>query len=80
MPIQPVDRNRLKHVYIQVADDLARRISENEITCRLPAERALAEEYEVSYITVRHAMAILRDHGLVISIHGRGTFVAALMS
>jgi len=80
MQIQPIDRTRLKHAYIQVADDLARRISQNEITRKLPAERALAEEYEVSYITVRHAMTILRDRGLVVSIHGRGTFVAASMS
>ena len=80
MPAQPVDRNRLDHAYIQVADDLARRIRESEITIKLPAERALAEEYEVSYITVRHAMAILRERGLIVSIHGRGTFVAARMS
>jgi GntR family transcriptional regulator len=80
MQIQSVDRTRLKHAYIQVADDLARRMSENEITYKLPAERALAEEYEVSYTTVRHAMAVLRDRGLVVSIHGRGSFIAALMS
>ena len=80
MPAQPVDPNRLEHAYIQVADDVARRICEKEIIYKLPAERALAEEYEVSYITVRHALAVLRDRGLIVSIHGRGTFVAALMS
>ena len=80
MPAQPVDRNRLDHAYIQVADDIARRIRENEITRKLPAERALAEEYGVSYITVRHAMAVLREHGITVSIHGRGTFVAEFMS
>jgi len=80
MTAQPIDRNRLQHAYSQVADDLARRINEGEIICRLPAERALAEEYEVSYITVRHAMAILRERSIVVSLHGRGTFVAASMS
>ena len=80
MPAKPVDPHRLEHAYIQVADDVARRIREGEIIHKLPAERALAEEYEVAYITVRHAMAILRDRGLVVSIHGRGTFVAAIMS
>ena len=80
MPAQPVDRNRLDHAYIQVADDLARRIRENDIAFKLPAERALAEEYGCSYITVRHATASLRDRGLIVSIHGRGTFVAASMS
>lgn len=80
MPAQPVDPNRLDHAYIQVADDVARRIRDGEITFKLPAERALAEEYGVSYITVRHATAILRERGLIVSIHGRGTFVAARMS
>ena len=79
MPAHPVDPHRLEHAYLQVADDVARRISEREITHKLPAERALAEEYEVSYITVRHSMAILRERGLIVSIHGRGTFVAAVM-
>jgi DNA-binding GntR family transcriptional regulator len=80
MPALPVDPNRLDHAYIQVADDVARRIRESEITVKLPAERSLAEEYGVSYITVRHAMTILRERGLIVSIHGRGTFVAELMS
>ena len=80
MPAQPVDPNRLEHAYIQVADDVARRIGTGEISYKLPAERSLAEEYEVSYITVRHAMAILRERGLIVSIHGRGTFVASVMS
>jgi len=80
MPAQPVDRNRLDHAYIQVADDVARRIRQREITIKLPAERALAEEYEVSYITVRRATAILRERGLIVSIHGRGTFIRARMS
>jgi DNA-binding GntR family transcriptional regulator len=80
MPALPVDRNRLDHAYMQVADDIARRIREREITNKLPAERTLAEQYEVSYVTVRHAMALLRECALIISIHGRGTFVAASMS
>jgi GntR family transcriptional regulator len=80
MPAQPVDPHRLEHAYLQVANDVARRIGEGEIIHKLPAERALAEEYGVAYITVRHAMAILRERGLIVSIHGRGTFVAAIMT
>lgn len=80
MPAQPIDRTRLDHAYMQIADDVARRIRESEITIKLPAERTLAEEYAASYITVRHAMAILRERGIVVSIHGRGTFVTASMS
>lgn len=28
-------------------------------------------------MTVRHAMQVLREQGLIVTIHGRGTFVAA---
>jgi GntR family transcriptional regulator len=63
------------HAYAQVADDVARRIRAGEITRKLPAERDLADEYGVSYVTVRHAMQLLRDRGLIITVHGRGTFV-----
>lgn len=77
MPIMPVDPYGRKHAYAQVAEDVARRITEREIVRKLPAERALSEEYGVSYVTVRHAMKILRERGLIATIHGRGTFVLA---
>ncbi len=72
-----IDRNSITHAYVQVADKIAARIAAGTYTAKLPAERGLAEEFGVSYITLRHAMAILRERGLIVSIHGRGTFVAA---
>ena len=63
--------------YVQLADDLARKIGSGELTGRLPAERDLASEYGVAYGTVRRAMELLRERGLVESVHGRGTFVKA---
>jgi DNA-binding GntR family transcriptional regulator len=61
---------------MQVADDVARRIEEGEIELKLPAERALAVEYGAAYTTVRRAMQELRDRQLIVTVHGRGTFVA----
>jgi GntR family transcriptional regulator len=43
----------------------------------LPSERALAELFEVSRATVRAALKLLEDEGLVRSAPGVGTFVAA---
>jgi GntR family transcriptional regulator len=42
---------------------------------RLPALEAIAAEFGVSIITVRQAVALLRQEGLLISRHGVGTFV-----
>lgn len=61
--------------YKQVADAVAARIRAGEFTHRLPAERILADEYCVAYQTVRHAVAVLRQRGLVVTRTGRGTFV-----
>ena len=76
MPAQEVNPYGAEHAYVQVANDVERRIRAGEIKMKLPAERDLAEEYGVSYVTVRHAMQVLRDKGVIITIHGRGTFVA----
>ncbi|MFE0642253.1 GntR family transcriptional regulator [Streptomyces sp. NPDC058877] len=38
--------------------------------------RDLAEEHGVACPTVRRAAQVLRERGLVLTVHGRGTFVA----
>lgn len=64
--------------YVRVANDIASRIASGELKpgARLRAERDLAEHYGVAYHTIRRAMKLLRERGLIVSIHGRGTFVA----
>jgi GntR family transcriptional regulator len=63
--------------YVKVAEDIAARIASRELAtgARLLGEKELAARYGVSYGTVRHALKILRERGLVRTIHGRGTFV-----
>jgi GntR family transcriptional regulator len=80
VPAKPVDPYGRDHAYVQVADDVARRIEAGEIARKLPAERSLAEEYGVAYTTVRHAMEVLRERGVIVTVHGRGTFVAASLA
>jgi DNA-binding GntR family transcriptional regulator len=65
--------------YMRVAADIAARIDSGELApgARLRSERDLAEHYGVSYGTVRRAMEVLRERGLISTVHGRGTFVSA---
>lgn len=63
--------------YAQVANHLTARIKTGEFKYRLPTERALAEEYDVAYQTIRRAMRFLRERGVVVTRPGKGTFVAA---
>jgi GntR family transcriptional regulator len=64
--------------YMRVADDITARIASGELApgARLLSERDLATYYGVAFHTVRHAMQILRERNLIVSVHGRGTFVA----
>jgi GntR family transcriptional regulator len=44
---------------------------------QLPTLDAIAEEFDVSLVTVRQSVALLRGEGMLVSRHGVGTFVSA---
>ena len=59
------------------ADHISARIAAGDLPpgSRLPSERELAEEYGIAYMTVRRGTQELRERGLIITVHGKGTFV-----
>src|ERR1700727_424460 len=63
----------------EVAATLRSRITQGELHAhmRLPSERALAAQLNVSRVTVVRALTRLRLEGLLVTRHGAGTFVAA---
>ena len=61
--------------YVQLADILRARIASGQITARLPSERDLHQEFGLAPLTVRKAVRLLRDEGLVTVVVGRGTYV-----
>jgi GntR family transcriptional regulator len=65
-------------IYRQLADALKARIESGAIAPNeaIPAERDLAASYEVSRDTVRKAIKLLEEQGVLYSDHGRGTFAA----
>lgn len=71
---QPLEHELL---YVAVADHVAARVEAGELLpgARLPPERELAREYGVAYLTMRRASAELRSRGLIITVHGKGTFI-----
>jgi DNA-binding GntR family transcriptional regulator len=62
--------------YRDVAHVLRERISQGAINGRLPPEVELVAEFGVARDTVRRALALLVDEGLVQTTHGKGHFVA----
>jgi DNA-binding GntR family transcriptional regulator len=65
-------------VYVQVADAVDERIRSGEwaVGHRIVSEASMVQEYGIARGTARKAVAVLRDRGLVVSIPGRGHFVA----
>ncbi len=66
-----------KPLYRQIADDLRRAIYEDTLKpgSQLPSERELIERYGVSRNTIRLALGILANEGLIQSGRGQGSFV-----
>ena len=64
--------------YGRLADALWTRIASGEWQPgnRLPTVVQLAEEYDVAGVTVRAALRLLSEQGLIHARQGRGTFVA----
>ena len=60
-----------------IAEDLRTKIESGDLTsgAKLPSERDLASQYGTARNTAREAIRILADAGLVITDHGRGSFV-----
>lgn len=66
MPVAP---------YQQLAAILRQRITSGEIKGRLPSERALMQEHGLAQGTVRRALGVLVDEGLITKVQGLGSFV-----
>jgi DNA-binding GntR family transcriptional regulator len=70
-----VDPKSPAHPYVQVSDQLREGIASGEVGPLLPSIMELTEETGLSINTVRRAVKLLIDEGLVYTVPGRGTFV-----
>ena len=62
-------------LYSDLIDKLLEEISTMEKGAKLPSERQLCKDYEVSRTTVRNALGSLVNSGILYQIQGKGTFV-----
>jgi GntR family transcriptional regulator len=61
--------------YRQLAAILREQIERGELTGRLPGEKHLMQEYGLALGTVRKAVRVLRDEGLITTTPGWGSHV-----
>lgn len=66
-----------KPLFVTVYDQLYKLIMDGTFPqdSKLPTEPELAKIFGVSRMTLRHALALLQEDGLVKNIHGKGNFI-----
>jgi GntR family transcriptional regulator len=74
---QVIDPASDRPVFRQISDHLREVISSGRLGegDQLPSETQLVEHYGVTRTTAREALAVLKAEGLVVSEHGRGSYV-----
>ena len=62
--------------YQEIADDLRRRVRNAAPGSLLPSESELSAEFSASRVTIRRALELVRDDGLIAARQGFGWFVS----
>jgi GntR family transcriptional regulator len=72
-----IDRTSERATYLQLADILRERIKSGELKSgeRIPSVHDLVIETQLADATIRKAVRVLRDEGLVKTAPGRGVYV-----
>lgn len=74
-----INTSSMVPIYEQIVDQIKtlirnKELKENDI---LPSVRSLAKELKISALTVKKAYDNLESGGFTITVHGKGTYVAA---
>jgi GntR family transcriptional regulator len=72
-----IDHDSPVPLHQQLATRLRQQIASGELTGRVPSILGLTQQYGISHRTAAHALTTLRDEGLIISVRGKGYYVAA---
>lgn len=77
---QRIDKDRFEPAYAQLAAILRGQIAEGVYPPgeKIPSESSMSKTYGVSAMTVRQAIGVLTEQGLLERVQGSGTFVKTL--
>ena len=66
-------------IYEQITDQIKTLIRDGVLKVNdvLPSVRTLSKELRISALTVKKAYDFLEEEGYVVTVHGKGTYVAA---
>lgn len=74
-----VNNTSMVPIYEQIMDQIKAAVISGELTedTMLPSVRGLSKELKISALTVKKAYDHLEEEGFTVTVHGKGTFVAA---
>ena len=67
-----INHSSMQPIYEQITDQIKAMIIEE----MLPSVRTLAKELKISALTVKKAYDFLEEEGFVVTVHGKGSFIA----
>ena len=73
-----IHNSSMQPIYEQIMGQIKKAIITGELKEQemLPSVRTLAKELKVSALTVKKAYDALEEEGFIITVHGKGSFVA----
>lgn len=74
-----INHSLMVPIYEQIADQIKAQIRRGELkeNDNLPSVRVLSRELKISALTVKKAYDFLESEGFTVTVHGKGTYVAA---
>ena len=74
-----INSSSMVPIYEQIVDQVKAQIISGELKedDNLPSVRTLSKELRISVLTVKKAYDSLEQEGFTVTIHGKGTYVAA---
>ena len=75
-----INSSSMVPIYEQITDQIKTLIRGGELkeNDNLPSVRALSKDLRISALTVKKAYDSLEEEGFAVTVHGKGTYVAAV--
>lgn len=75
-----INNSSMQPIYEQIVGQIKEQIMDGTLKqdCALPSVRTLAKDLRISALTVKKAYDTLEQEGFVITVHGKGSFVARI--
>ena len=74
-----INHTSMEPIYEQIVAQIKAEVIEGRMTAgdALPSVRVLSRELKISALTVKKAYDNLEEEGLIVTVHGKGSFIAA---